>query len=170
MRAVGAILIFASLLVGAFIERRASLCGAGLFSTELPYGLKAEWFNGTFWLTDSDGWGVVAPPVDLDIGEESDLHVQRVNRYTIDHGFVIEVVLDSGESAFLSISASGPEAIRISRLEPGALDIKELPWTSVLPRSCFYGRVGVARVPTVLVLLSGLLLLLRSRRENVASG
>ncbi len=149
------------------------MCGAGLFATELPYGIKADWFNGMFWLTDSEGWGVVAPPVEMNIGDESALRVQRVNRYAVGKNLLVEVMLESGEPALVSLEHGVGGAIHASLIEADAFrrqtgsDIEALPWVSVDPQSCLYGRAWVGRIIVSLGLLSALALALRSRRRRL---
>ena len=53
MRLVVLISIVIALVVGGFlVEKQATSCGGGLVDSRLPYDLRADWFNGGFWLTD----------------------------------------------------------------------------------------------------------------------
>jgi len=151
VKLVVAVAIAVALLAAGFwVERRATSCGAGLVDTHLPYDLRADWFNGGFWLTDAEGWGVVAPPGDLELSSGAVLEVERIERYTRERGFVVEVTLASGDHALISFEGSTratprPRLVESSQLD-GVYALREhSPWTAVDPGSCFYGRFGVVR-------------------------
>lgn len=171
MRAAAAVAILVFLLAGVFVERRASSCGAGWLPTNLPYGLHADWFNGTFWLTDSEGWGVIAPPVDLEVSGEADLPVRWMTRYTTDDGFVAEVALESGETTFVALERPTGSSIRKTRLTPERLqqrvgaEIDGLRWVDVRPPSCFFGMFWPARALVAAGLAGGVVVLLRSGKR-----
>jgi hypothetical protein len=171
MRAAAAVALLTLVLAGFFVERRASLCGAGLLPTNLPYGLHADWFNGTFWLTDSEGWGVIAPPVELEVSGEADLPVRWMNRYTTEHGFIAEVALESGETTFVALERPVGSSIRKTRLTPEALQqragakIDGLCWVDVRPRSCFFGMFWAARVLVAAALAGVVVVAIRSGKR-----
>jgi hypothetical protein len=140
----------ALLAAGFWVEHRASTCGAGVVQRALPHDLRADWFNGGFWLTDAEGWGVVAPPGDLELSSGEVLKLERIEGYTPERGFIAEVVLASGDLALITFEGSTraplrPRLVELSEL--GGLDaLQDDPsWTSVDPGSCLYGRFGVAR-------------------------
>lgn len=163
MKALAAILAILSLLAAAFVERRAGLCGQGLLRPDLPYGLRTDWFNGMFWLVDSEGWGVVAPPVELRIGSESLLQIERVNRYALGSTFVLEVSLQSGGVSLLSIDGF-QGSITTSLLHvPDDSYVENLAWVDVDPASCFFGRPWVPRSLVLGGLTLAALLALRSK-------
>ena len=152
MKRLAALAIAVALLAAAgfWVEQRASTCGAGVVQRDLPYDLRADWFNGGFWLTDAEGWGVVAPPGDLELSSGEVLKVERIEGYTLERGFIAEVVLASGELALITFEGSirtplRPRLLELSKL--GGLDSAQddPSWTSVDPGSCLYGRFGVAR-------------------------
>lgn len=50
------VLLALSALSLTYLDHRAGSCGDGfVFGPFLPLELGAEWFNGTFWLTDGEG-------------------------------------------------------------------------------------------------------------------
>lgn len=151
MKWLAAVSIAVALLAAGFwVEQRASTCGAGVVQRALPHDLRADWFNGGFWLTDPEGWGVVAPPGDLELSSGEVLKVERIEGYTPERGFIAEVVLASGDRALITFEGSTraplrPRLVELSQL--GGLDaLQDDPsWASVDPGSCLYGRFGVAR-------------------------
>lgn len=172
MRVAATIAIAALLAVGFFVEKRASLCGAGWLPSELPYGLRADWFNGRFWLIDAEGWGVIAPPVELEVGSD-DLPVRWLRRYTTEHGFIAEVALESGEVAYVAVDRpAGGSGIRKTSLEPAALqqrvgsDLDSICWIDVRPASCFFGMFWGARALVAGGIVGSLLVALRSGRQT----
>jgi hypothetical protein len=140
----------ALLAAGFWVEQRASTCGAGVVQRALPHDLRADWFNGGFWLTDQKGWGVVAPPGDLELSSGEVIKVERIEGYTPERGFVAEVVLARGDRALITFEDSTraplrPRLVESSKLGgPDALE-DDPSWRSVDPGSCLYGRFGVAR-------------------------
>lgn len=170
MRVPAVIAVIALVMIGILVERRASLCGAGLLPASLPYGLQADWFNGTFWLTDAEGWGVIAPPVELEMSSEPELPVRWVHRYTTEHGFIAEVALESGEVAYIALERPAG-LIRMTRLTPETLqqragtDVGSICWVDVRPRSCFFGMFWAARALVIAGLAGVLAVALRSSRK-----
>jgi len=170
---IGAVIVAVTLaLLGLFAERRATQCGGGLMEPDLPYGLRADWFNGRFWLTDSEGWGVIAPPVELEIKDDADLSVLWVRRYSTDlRGVVAEVELESGDLVLIAVDGP-PESIQVSRLEPGALrtragsDIESIRWVDVRSGDCFFGMFWFLRILLVTGIAGAIVLALRSKRKE----
>lgn len=157
-------------LAGFWIENKATGCGAGLVDADFPHDLRVDWFNGGFWLTDREGWGVVAPPGEVKLSDGTTVGVERIERYTQEHGFVVEVALPSGQRALMSFEGATGSTLRPRLLESGQLDDplrNRSSWTEVDPGSCFYGRFGVARAVTV---MSILLLIAVGLRKGLARG
>ncbi len=162
MRLVAAAIAIALLAAALWMERKATSCGAGLVETRLPHSLRAQWFNGGLWLTDAEGWGVIAPPGKLELSDGMVVQVDRIERYTQEHGFVVEVTLGSGAKALVSFAGTTGSPLRPKLVEPGQQDGTDVSrgassWTSVGPSSCLYGRFGVARAligAGILVLMS----------------
>lgn len=166
MKGPAAVLMAVALLAAGFwVEQRASVCGAGAVQRALPYDLRADWFNGGFWLTDADGWGVVAPPGDLELSNGEILDVERIEGYTPERGFVAEVALATGDRALITFEGSPPATPRPRLVESDQLGhLQDDPsWTSVDPGSCLYGRFGVARA-LVAAGLAGLAVVVWRRR------
>ena len=162
MKGLAAVLVALALLTAGFwVEQRASVCGAGVVQRALSHDLRADWFNGGFWLTDADGWGVVCATrrvLELSSGEV--LNVERIEGYTPERGFVAEVVLANGDRALITFAGSTRGPLRARLVESsqlGDLDaLRDDPsWVSVDPGSCLYGRFRVARA-LVAAALAGL--------------
>ena len=171
MKVAAAIVAIAMLFSCALVERRACECGGGLLATRLPFGLQADWFNGTFWINDADDFGVIAPPVELQLSGGEELSVRRVRRYTEESGLIVEVELVSGDTALVDIVGAG-KSIRISRLAPEALrkragtDVAALNWVDVRPESCFAGLYWVVRTMFAAGFVGALGVMLRSIRKR----
>jgi hypothetical protein len=155
--AVAATIAVALLTAGFWVERKAVSCGAGLVDARLPYNLRADWFNGGFWLTDAEGWGVLAPPGEVELRNGQMLAVDRVARYTRMRGFVVEVATPSGGKVLISFDGSTgtPLRPRLLELKPKGLNelVERSSWISVDPGSCLYGRFGTARAFVAIGLL-----------------
>jgi|GEM_PF-6169046 len=170
MRIAAAVVVVLLLLSGVLVERRACQCGGGILSTSLPDGFRADWFNGTFWLTDTDGWGVIAPPAELEVTGGTNLSVRRVRRYTVDRGLVAEVELASGDVTLVAVE--GPaDSISMSRLAPEDLrrradsDTRSIRWLDVRPESCLFGLFWAVRAAFVVGIVGALGVALRSRTK-----
>ena len=158
VRAVPALAFVVLLLLGLIFEKRASRCGAGWLpvNLNLPYDLRAEWSADTFGLEDVEGRGVIGA-VDVLPGKgEAEREIMRsVNRYTLEHGFIAEVVLWSGELAYVALDRPAGSAIQKRRLTPEALqqragtDVESIRWVDVRLRSCFYQAFWPVRVVIV---------------------
>ncbi|HGY92293.1 MAG TPA: hypothetical protein ENK43_14075 [Planctomycetes bacterium] len=172
MRIAAVVVAITLAVLGLFAERRATQCGGGLMDPDLPYGLRADWFNGRFWLTDSEGWGVIAPPFELEIEGDAELSVRGVRRYLTDlRSVVAEVELKSGDLALIAVDRPH-KSTRVSRLEPGALrtragaDMDSIHWIDVRSRNCFFGMFWFVRVLLVTGIVGMLVLALRTKRKE----
>lgn len=151
-------------LIGSFVEMRAYSCGAGWVPTQLDADLRGDWFNGMFWIVDSDGFGVIAPPVDLRVEGQEDLNVRSVNGYAkYTTGLVVDLQLDreTPERVVIGGNARDPRSddrrpFRVSLEQLSESHSQELEWISVKPKDCLFGLFWPSRT---LVLLSVLGLL-----------
>lgn len=137
-------LVIALVVSATFFERRAIACGEGIVGRSLPYGLRADWFNGGLWLTDAEGWAVVAPSWRLETKNGPALEVARIARITSDRELVIDVRLRSGERVHLSFAGSTSNARVVQRLLPDQIP-QDAVWDSVDGASCFYGHFWFLR-------------------------
>ena len=146
VRAVPALAFVVLLLLGLIFEKRASLCGEGWLPVNLPYDLRGQWFLGKFKLKDAERSTVIMSVAALEAKGDAYLRVRSVNRYTLEHGFIAEVALDSGELAYVALERPAGSPIQKRRLTPEALerragtDVESICWVDVRPRSCFYGE------------------------------
>lgn len=164
MRFISTVMLAIVLLVlGVWVEMRAVSCGASCFDARLPHGLRADWFNGGFWLTDAEGWGVVTPPIRLELRDGVLLEVKRIEGYTREMGFVVEVLLTSGEHVLISFEDSTALSPKFFTRDSTAIDdFRSKPsWRRVDPGSCFYGRFSVARALIVTSFLALMVLAFR---------
>lgn len=151
MKGLAAVSMAVALLAAGFwVEQRASTCGAGIVQRTLPHDLRAAWFNGGFWLTDAEGWGVVAPPGDLELSTGEVLKAERIEGYTPEWGLIAEVVLVGGDRVLITFAGSTHAPLRpriVDSSQPRGLGALhgDSSWTSVSPGNCLYGRFGVAR-------------------------
>lgn len=151
MKRLAAVSIAVALLaVGFWVEKRASTCGAGVVQRGLPYGLQADWFNGGVWLVDAEGWGVVAPPGDLNLSSGEVIEIERLEGYASKPDFIVEVILRGGDRALITFAGSTHALLRphlVDSSQIGGVDAlqDEPSWTSLDPRSCLYGRFAAAR-------------------------
>ena len=145
VRAVPALAFVALLLLGLIFEKRASLCGEGWLPVDLPYDLRGDWFLGRFYLTDAEWGTVIVSVAALEAKGDAYLRVRSVNRYTLEHGFIAEVALDSGELAYVALERPAGSPIQKRRLTPEALqqragvEVESIRWVDVRPKSCFFG-------------------------------
>ena len=159
VRAVPALAFVVLLLLGLIFEKRASRCGEGWLpvNLNLPYDLRAEWRGDTFGLEDVEGRDVIGS-VDVLPGKgEAEREIMRsVNRYTLEHGFIAEVVLWSGELAYVALDRPAGSAIQKRRLTLEALeqragtDVESIRWVDVRLRSCFYQAFWPMRVVIII--------------------
>lgn len=168
---VGALCMTLVLAVVAIrIEEQAWSCGAGIFGRSLQYGIQPNWFNGTFWLEDSRGWGVVAPPGDVETASGETLDVDHVTRYTPEHGLLVELALASGNLVTISFAGSSEsslhkEVVRVADMLGAQALQADLRWIAVDPRNCFYGRFAVVRAVIGASLLVAIVALLRGHEK-----
>ena len=170
VRVVTAVVGVSLVLIGFAVERRASLCGVGYLPVHLPYDLTVDWSFGIFRLTSAEGLRVIGPLVEPEGEGEGDLFVRWVSRYTVEHGFIAEVVLESGELAYFALERQVGSAIEEQRLRPGELrqragtDIESIPWVDVRPLSCFFGQFWPARALVLVGLAVALIFAIRPTR------
>lgn len=173
MRVLAIIAIAGFLVLGFLAEKRMSLCGAGVFPVHLPYDFRVDTVGGKFWLTNQDGWGVLATGAEYEIGG-LEISVEWLRRYTTEHGFVVEVELEDGETAYIELGppVEGSWAQR-ALLTPAELrkragaDLDSISWVGLHPMNCFGGAYRLVRFLIAAGLVGSLVIAFRPPKSRL---
>jgi hypothetical protein len=164
LRLVPLATLIALVAVLAGIERLATPCGASWFQPALPYDLRAHWMKAVFWITDAEGWGVVAPPSVIDLPEGRVLHVKQIQRYTLGPELIVEVRLESGDLAWISFAGSTVGTLKKSVVELTPEQVQRLQWVDKVDPGCFYWKFVAWRVAAVAIAGVAVAIALRAGR------
>lgn len=120
----------------AYVEKQAIECGDGIFQLDLPFGLKAEWFNGHFWLLDSEGWGIIGLPGEVALQDGDRIDLLRVSSYSAsDRHMLLRVDLVGGRELELSLKKEDVHrAVVLSRAKDDSNQVGN--WVRVRPEDC----------------------------------
>lgn len=144
-------------VLGALLEQRAAVCGAGLLATRLPYRLLGQSYNGQFWVGDAEGWGVVWPPGALHLMDGRTIESDRIEAYDATRGLRLLVRTAAGELVVMEVVKDGSSfGLTLDDPDRSGKDraIQEKGnWTYVGYERCLGGHSDHLRM----VLLAGLL-------------
>jgi len=176
MKRIAVFLVPLILLVfGVQNERRATVCGDGLFvRTRLSQGLEIQRVNGYLQICDSEGWGVIFPKSKVNISRLGSRDVRRIRGYDPRAGGLVEVELDDDERLLLTFEGgarSGRPRVILADIDRfgGWAAIRRSPsWVGMDSAYCKeYGfRRLLLFLATLVVSLSFALMRRRARRER----
>jgi hypothetical protein len=165
------IVVFICLLV--LLEKQAGYCGASLWNPTLPYGVRPNWFNGSFTLDDAEGWGVLYNLTKVQSLEGPIVQVDKILRYSHDKELYVEIESIENKTYYVPIDQPNFMASRLIAYDRPSfhkyLDdekFQALNWTPVGPENCFFS-FGLFRVFCVsIIIFLGIILRLSNNPDR----
>ncbi|HYC57747.1 MAG TPA: hypothetical protein VEL28_22670 [Candidatus Binatia bacterium] len=156
--------IAASVLLAAAVvhEVKAMRCGDSWFRFTLPHDLKIDRLSGVVYIADPDDvWVVYGNDERLVNGTL--LRIKQIQAYAVrDNTLLVQVLLDSGETAVVALHGSGPDDLELVSAST-VLDDSGVSWVRVDPESCYHGAFEHRRLQLVVGILAALMVVYCSR-------
>ena len=165
MKMLSAIAMVLCLVASVYVEFASRSCGAGLTPTTVGQSFRLKWFNGTPWLTDAEGWGVVAPPGTISLSSGSDLAVSRIVGYSIAAPTFVAAIAPTGQLSLLEIAEGGGDrAVTIVQRPVDRLSqyAARADWVPLGPSDCCYGWFGRVKLVLLLAFFGALVMFVSS--------
>ncbi|NKI17969.1 hypothetical protein HCU74_11180 [Spongiibacter sp. KMU-166] len=155
MKKILSILIFILLVLSVSLERRAAFCGTSFIQAGQPADFAFDWFNGSFRVNDSEGWGLVYPGGRIELDDSPDVEVVRIKKYSSNEEELILLVEDANlKDYYFSLKAAeGGRGIKFKKLKKKDAEGMAVNWKKVDPSACMWGKGNVFQILFFILIL-----------------